>query len=97
MFPAWRHHPFLTNSTESTPQADLTHRRHAIIETAHSDLIGGRHAPARGATLRRHLVTVPGRLARPAGRRVLPLPAHWPGADHWTTLWNAGTGPPTAS
>ena len=33
LFPVWRHHPFFTDSTEPTVQADLTHRRHAIIET----------------------------------------------------------------
>lgn len=41
LFPVWRHHPFLTNSTEPTAQADLTHRRHAIIETVFADLIDG--------------------------------------------------------
>jgi len=135
LFPVWRHHPFFTNNTEPTAQADITHRRHAIIETVFSDLIDGpiahmpsgrfaangawaicaiithnllraagtlagdRHAVARGATLRRHIVTVPARLARPQRRRVLHLPAHWPWADAWTTLWQAafGTGPPAAA
>jgi hypothetical protein len=41
LFPVWRYHPFLTNSTEPTAQADLTHRRHAIIETVFADLIDG--------------------------------------------------------
>jgi hypothetical protein len=131
LFPVWRHHPFFTNSLEPTADADITHRRHAIIETVHSDLIdgplaglpsgrfaannawaicaaichnllraagtliGGRHALARGATLRRHLITVPARLARPARRQMLHLPAHWPWADQWTTLWTSATGPPT--
>jgi hypothetical protein len=131
LFPVWRHHPFFTNSVEPTPAADITHRRHAIIETVHSDLIdgplssmpsgkfaansawaicaaichnllaaagtliGGSHAVARGATLRRHLIAVPARLARPARRLVLHPPAHWPWAHQWTTLWNAATGPPT--
>jgi len=135
LFPVWRHHPFFTNNTEPTPEADITHRRHAIIETVFSDLIDGpiahmpsgrfaangawaicaiithnllraagtlagdRHAVARGATLRRHIVTVPARLTRPQRRRVLHLPAHWPWADAWTTLWQAafGTGPPAAA
>ena len=137
LFSVWRHHPFLTNSVEPTPQADITHRRHAIIETVFADLIDGpiahlpsgrfaansawaicaaithnllraagtladdRHAVAKGATLRRHLVTVPARLTRPQRRRILHLPAHWPWAVAWTTLWHAafdtsppGTGPP---
>ena len=41
LFPVWRHHPFLTNSLEPTAVADVTHRRHAIIETVFSDLIDG--------------------------------------------------------
>ena len=133
LFPVWRYHPFFTNSLEPTAQADITHRRHAIIETVHSDLIdgplsgmpsgrfaangawaicaaichnllraagtliGGAHAAARGATLRRHLVTVPARLARPARRHVLHLPAHWPWTDQWNPLWNVATGPPVAA
>jgi Transposase DDE domain group 1 len=41
LFPVWRYHPFFTNSTEPTVAADLTHRRHAIIETVFADLIDG--------------------------------------------------------
>jgi hypothetical protein len=41
LFPVWRHHPFLTNSSEPAPAADITHRRHAIIETTFADLIDG--------------------------------------------------------
>lgn len=39
LFPVWRYHPFLASSTESTVDADITHRRHAIIETVFADLI----------------------------------------------------------
>jgi Transposase DDE domain group 1 len=132
LFPVWRYHRFFTNSAESTVEADITHRGHAVIETVFADLIDGplahlpsgrfaansawaicaaithnllraagtltsaKHAVARGATLRRHIVAVPARLARPQHRRVLHLPAHWPWATPWTSLWNAvlGTGPP---
>jgi hypothetical protein len=132
LFPVWRHHPFLTNSDEPTAQADITHRRHALIETVFADLIDGplahlpsgrfaansawaicaaithnllraagtlagpRHALARGATLRRHIVTVPARLARPQRRTVVHLPAHWPWSTPWRNLWTAifGIGPP---
>jgi hypothetical protein len=136
LFPVWRYHPFFTNSTESTVEADITHRRHAIVETVVADLIDGplahlpsgrfaansawaicaaithnllraagtlasdRHAVARGATLRRQVVTVPARLARPQRRRVLHPPAHWPWARPWTTLYNAvftTAPPPTAA
>ena len=41
LFPVWRHHPFVTNSTLPTAEADITHRRHAIIETTFADLIDG--------------------------------------------------------
>jgi hypothetical protein len=41
MFPVWRYHPFFTNSTESAPAADITHRQHAVIETLFADLIDG--------------------------------------------------------
>ena len=45
-------------------------------------------AVARGAILRRRLVNVPARIARPQGKRTLHLPAHWPRADQWNTLWD---------
>jgi Transposase DDE domain group 1 len=41
LFPVWRYHPFFTDSAESTVDADITHRRHAIIETVFADLIDG--------------------------------------------------------
>jgi hypothetical protein len=133
LFPVWRHHPFLTNSDEPTAAADITHRRHAIIETVFADLIDGplahlpsgrfaansawavcamithnllratdtldttrdsdRPAAARGATLRRQIVDVPARIARPQRRRMLHLPAHWPWADRWLAIWQAVFGP----
>ena len=135
LFPVWRHHPLFTDNDEPVAQADITHRRHAIIEQVNADLIDGplahqpsgrfaansawsicaamthnlllaagtltsaRHAAARGATLRRQLITVPARLARPQRRPMLHLPAHWPWAEHWTALWHnvfaPATGPPT--
>ena len=123
LFPVWRYHPFFTDSTESVAEADITHRRHAIIETVFADLIdgplahmpsgrfgansawilcaaiahnllratgviaGNRHAVARGATLRRTIVNIPARLARPQRRTVLHLPRHWPWAPAWLALW----------
>jgi Transposase DDE domain group 1 len=41
LFPVWRYHPFFTDGSEPTAQADITHRRHAIIETVFADLIDG--------------------------------------------------------
>src|SRR3954454_3800966 len=140
LFPVWRYHPFFTNSTRPTVEADIVHRRHAIIETVFADLIdgplahlpsghfgansawvlcaaiahnllhtagilasgpdaAGAHARARGATLRRQLITVPARLARPARAPVLHLPSRWPWAPAWLQLWNHTTGysPPAAA
>src|SRR5882762_1789396 len=135
LFPIWRYHPFFTNSELSTVEADLTHRRHAIIETVFADLIDGpiahmpsgrfgansawvlcaaiahnllhaagtlaadRHQVARGATLRRRIITVPARLARPARRPILHLPSRWPWASAWLRLWHEviGHSPPTTA
>ena len=137
LFPVWRHHPFFTDTDESTTEADLTHRRHAIIETVFADLIDGplAHMPsgrfsansawaicamishnllraagtlstgplavARGATLRRQIVNVPARLARPQRRQVLHLPQHWPWAQRWLAIWNGvfghALGPPVTA
>jgi len=135
LFPVWRYHPFFTNSTEPIAAADITHRRHAIVETVFADLIDGalnhmpsgrfsansawtlcaaithnlmraastltnsqQHAVARGSTLRRQIISVPARLAKPQRRHWLHLPEHWPWATQWTALWHsvftAATGPP---
>ena len=113
-------------------QADITHRRHAIIETVFADLIDGplahipsgrfgansawilcaaiahnllraagilagdQHTRARGSTLRRRIVNVPARLARPQRRPILHLPTHWPWSKAWLALWHntIGYSPP---
>ena len=41
LFPVWRYHPFFTNTTLPTAEADLTHRKHAIVETTFANLIDG--------------------------------------------------------
>jgi hypothetical protein len=41
LFPVWRYHPFFTDTDEPVDAADITHRRHAIIETVFSDPIDG--------------------------------------------------------
>lgn len=134
LFPVWRYHPFFTDTDEPVDAADITHRRHAVIETVFADLIDGplAHLPsgrfgansawilcaaiahnllraagvlagaatavARGATLRRRIVNIPARLARPQRRPILHLPTHWPWAKTWTTLWHntIGYSPPAA-
>jgi hypothetical protein len=135
LFPIWRYHPFFTDTDDPTPDADIAHRRHAIIETVFADLIdgplahmpsgrfgansawilcaaiahnllraagvlaGGSQTVARGATLRRKIVNIPARLARPQRRPVLHLPSHWPWAYAWLRLWHNTIGehpPPLA-
>jgi hypothetical protein len=135
LFPVWRYHPFFTDSDEPVDAADITHRRHAIIETVFADLIdgplarmpsgrfgansawilcaaiahnllraagvlaSGANAVARGSTLRRRIVNIPARLARPQRRPILHLPTHWPWAQHWLTLWRniIGYSPPATA
>ncbi|SEH02352.1 Transposase DDE domain group 1 [Nonomuraea solani] len=60
------------------------------------------HAKARGATLRRHLIAVPARLARhsPADERghlTLHLPAGWRWQPAWTNAFTATHDPPAAT
>ncbi|TWP31928.1 IS1380 family transposase [Leekyejoonella antrihumi] len=73
---------------------------HNLLRAA-GTLIGGEHAVARGATLRRDLVMVAARIAAPQRRKFLHLPAHWPWANHWNTLWNntfnGDIGPPAVA
>lgn len=128
LFPVWRYHPFFTNTDLPTAEADIVHRRHAIIETVFADLIDGplahmpsgrfgansawalcaaiahnlmraaatlagpRYAVARGSTLRRRIIAVPARLARPARTPFLHLPSAWPWASAWLQLWQATIG-----
>jgi hypothetical protein len=84
LFPVWRYHPFFTNSTLPTVEADITHRQHAIIETVFADLIDG---PWHTCRLDTSAPTPPGHSAprspttcstRPAPSPARPTP--WPGA-----------------
>jgi len=52
------------------------------------------HARATTATIRTHLIAVPGRLARSARRLVLHLPRDWPWEHPWGDLFTAACGPP---
>ena len=68
---------------------------HNLLRAA-SVLAGGQHARARGSTLRRKIVNIPARLARPQHRPILHLPTHWPWSKAWLTLWHntIGYSPP---
>ena len=60
-------------------------------------LASGFHAKATTATIRAHLISVPGRIARSARTAVLHLPTAWPWESAWHQLFNTGTGPPPAA
>ena len=55
---------------------------------------GGMHARATTATIRAHLINIPGRLARSARRLRLHLPEHWPWQVAWQNLYAAIHHPP---
>jgi hypothetical protein len=57
---------------------------------------GDHHCRARGSTLRRKIINIPARLARPQRRPILHLPTHWPWSTHWLRLWHntIGHSPP---
>jgi hypothetical protein len=56
------------------------------------------YARARGATIRRDLVTVAARTARHGrGHLTLHLPERWHREQQWASLFHAATGPPTAA
>jgi hypothetical protein len=59
-------------------------------------LAADRYTRARGSTLRRTIVNVPARLARPQRRPILHLPTHWPWSKAWLALWHntIGHSPP---
>jgi hypothetical protein len=52
------------------------------------------HAKARTGTLRRHLITVPARIARRSRRIILHLPLHWSHRDAFSGLFTATHAPP---
>jgi hypothetical protein len=60
---------------------------HNLLRAAGA-IAGPGYAVARGATLRRHIVNVPARLARPQRKAALHLPEHWPWTASWTRLWD---------
>jgi hypothetical protein len=66
--------------------AALTHN----LLRAAGCLAGAFHARARGATLRRHLITVPARIARHGrGHLTLHLPQHWRWQAAWLNVFDA--------
>ncbi len=63
LLPGWRYHAFLTDTTFSTVDADLTHRGHVVIEQVFADLIEGPWPTCPAATFPR---TAPGCSAPPS-------------------------------
>ena len=72
LFRVWRYHPFFTDNAEPVAEADITHRRHAVIETVHSDLIDG---PLAGMPSAGSPPTVRGRSAPPSPTTCCAPPA----------------------
>ena len=67
---------------------------HNLLRAA-GTLAGHAHAKARGATLRRDLISVAGRTARHGrGHLTVHLPEGWHREQEWTSLFHAATGPP---
>lgn len=85
---AWAHQPS-GSFPANTAWCILAAICHNLLRAAGTLTGASRHAKARGATLRTHIVNVPARLARPQRRPVLHLPAHWPRATAWLHLWKA--------
>jgi hypothetical protein len=71
---------------------------HNLLRAAGA-LAGDQHSRARGSTLRRRIVNVPARLARPQHRPILHLPTHWPWSKPWLELWHntIGHSPPLSA
>lgn len=46
------------------------------------------------ATLLRHVIAVPARLATTRRRLAMHLPTRWPWRSAWANLWDTATGPP---
>lgn len=65
---------------------------HRCVRTA-GTLAGRRHATARAATIRRHLVAVAGRIACHARVVTIHLPEHWPWQHEWQRLFTAANAP----
>ena len=62
---------------------------HNLLHAA-ATLASAHHATARSGTLRRHLITVPARIAhRGRDQIILHLPEHWPWSDAWDGLFEA--------
>jgi hypothetical protein len=67
------------------------------LTRAAGTLAGPAHATARGATIRRQLISVAARIARHGrGHITIHLPEAWHHEHHWMTLFEAACGPPTA-
>jgi Transposase DDE domain group 1 len=67
------------------------------LTRAAGTLAGPFHARARGATIRRHLISVAARIARHGrGHITVHLPDGWHHEHHWLTLFEAACGPPAA-
>jgi hypothetical protein len=67
------------------------------LTRATGTIVGGPHARATTATIRRQIITVPARIASSARRLTLHLPTRWPWQDAWETIYAATFGPPSTA
>jgi hypothetical protein len=72
---------------------------HAVtaFNLARATAVAAGHHRARWASLRKKIIAVPARIASTSRRIDLHMPADWPWATGWESLWTAATGPPPAA
>jgi len=63
---------------------------------ARATAVAAGHHRARWSSLRKKIIDVPARIASTSRRLDLHMPADWPWATGWESLWSAATGPPAA-
>ena len=66
------------------------------LTRAAATMVGHRHALARPATIRRHLINLAARIARHARGIIIHLPEYWPWQHQWRRLFAAVHAPPPA-
>jgi hypothetical protein len=64
------------------------------LTRAAATLAGPSYATARPATIRRHLISIAGRIARHARGVTIHLPEHWPWQQPWLRLFTTAHAPP---
>jgi len=66
------------------------------FDLARATAVAANQPTSRWATLRRKIINISARIATTARRIDLHLPADWPCASDWQSLWSTATDPPIA-